>query len=115
MTAASRTAPSRPGQNPPLPYYNQTLEALGQAYGFKLTDRWADLPAPAQRAILHGTDEKIEFHYADGARSYKTTKTFEGIVPNLERKLEKPIPPGRARRSGASCRPRPARLATAIV
>ncbi len=68
------------------PYYNQTLEALGQAYGFKLTDRWADLPAPAQKAILHGTDEKIEFHYADGARSYKTTKTFEGIVPNLERR-----------------------------
>jgi len=68
------------------PYYNQTLEALGQAYGFKLTDRWADLPVPAQKAILHGTDEKIEFHYADGARSYKTTKTFEGIVPNLERR-----------------------------
>ena len=68
------------------PYYNQTLEALGKAFGFKLTAKWADLPEAAQRAILHGTEDKIDFHYADGARSYTTTKTFEGIVPNLERR-----------------------------
>ncbi|MDO1583653.1 excinuclease ABC subunit UvrA [Rhizobium oryzicola] len=68
------------------PYYNQTLEGLGKAFGFKLSDRWSKLSKEAQRAILHGTEEKIEFNYADGARSYKTTKTFEGIVPNLERR-----------------------------
>ncbi|CAN7611551.1 excinuclease ABC subunit UvrA [Rhizobium sp. LjRoot30] len=68
------------------PYYNQTLEALGKAFGFKLNDRWSDLSISAQAAILHGTEEKIEFLYADGARSYTTTKTFEGIVPNLERR-----------------------------
>jgi excinuclease ABC subunit A len=68
------------------PYYNQTLEALGKAYGFKLSSRWSDLPDGARRAILQGTDDKIEFEYEDGARSYKTTKNFEGIVPNLERR-----------------------------
>jgi excinuclease ABC subunit A len=68
------------------PYYNQTLEALGAAYGFKLSNRWSELSQEAQNAILHGTDEKIEFNYKDGARSYKTVKTFEGIVPNLERR-----------------------------
>lgn len=68
------------------PYYNQTLEALGAAYGFKLSNRWSELSEKAQNAILHGTDEKIEFNYKDGARSYKTVKTFEGIVPNLERR-----------------------------
>ncbi|MBP2549575.1 excinuclease ABC subunit A [Neorhizobium galegae] len=68
------------------PYYNQTLEGLGKVYGFKLSDRWAKLSKEAQSAILHGTDEKIEFHYVDGARAYKTTKNFEGIVPNLERR-----------------------------
>ncbi|MCX8997641.1 excinuclease ABC subunit UvrA [Rhizobiaceae bacterium BDR2-2] len=68
------------------PYYNQTLEALGKVYGFKLTSRWSALSAEAQDAILNGTKEKIEFHYADGARSYKTVKDFEGIVPNLERR-----------------------------
>lgn len=68
------------------PYYNQTLEGLGKVFSFKLSDRWSKLSAKAQHAILHGTEEKIEFEYADGARSYKTTKTFEGIVPNLERR-----------------------------
>ncbi|EUB95611.1 UvrABC system protein A [Rhizobium sp. CF080] len=68
------------------PYYNQTLEALGKVFGFKLSSRWNELSEEAQKAILEGTEEKIEFHYADGARSYKTVKNFEGIVPNLERR-----------------------------
>ncbi|MCJ8518267.1 excinuclease ABC subunit A [Pseudorhizobium tarimense] len=68
------------------PYYNQTLEGLGKVYDFKLSSRWSELSDEAQAAILHGTEEKVEFHYADGARSYKTSKTFEGIVPNLERR-----------------------------
>ncbi len=68
------------------PYYNQTLEALGKVFSFKLSSRWNELSAEAQKAILEGTEEKIEFHYADGARSYKTVKNFEGIVPNLERR-----------------------------
>ncbi|GAA4114154.1 excinuclease ABC subunit UvrA [Aminobacter aganoensis] len=69
------------------PYYTQTLEALGKVYGFKLGDRWRDLPAEAQEAILRGTGTKeITFNYDDGLRSYKTTKTFEGVIPNLERR-----------------------------
>ncbi|MBW6419831.1 excinuclease ABC subunit UvrA [Rhizobium sp. XQZ8] len=68
------------------PYYNQTLEALGKVFGFKLSSRWNELSSDAQKAILQGTEEKIEFNYADGARSYKTVKNFEGIVPNLERR-----------------------------
>ncbi|MBW8640431.1 excinuclease ABC subunit UvrA [Hoeflea sp. WL0058] len=68
------------------PYYTQTLEALGRHFDFKLGSRWNELPEAARNAILHGTDEKIEFRYDDGLRSYKTTKTFEGIIPNLERR-----------------------------
>ncbi len=68
------------------PYYNQTLEALGKHYGFKLAARWSDLSETARDVILNGTDEKIEFHYADGARSYTTHKNFEGIITNLERR-----------------------------
>jgi excinuclease ABC subunit A len=69
------------------PYYLQTLEALGNAYGFKVGDRWRDLPEEAKNAILHGTgDRKIEFSYDDGLRAYKTTKTFEGVVTNLDRR-----------------------------
>ncbi|ESW91147.1 excinuclease ABC subunit UvrA [Mesorhizobium sp. C280B] len=69
------------------PYYAQTLEALGVAYGFKLGDKFKDLSEEARQAVLHGTGEReITFHYDDGLRSYKTTKTFEGVIPNLERR-----------------------------
>ena len=69
------------------PYYAQTLEALGKVYGFKLGDRFKDLSAEAQQAILRGTGEReVAFQYDDGLRSYKTTKTFEGVIPNLERR-----------------------------
>ncbi len=68
------------------PYYTQTLEALGNHFGFKLGDRWEDLPKEARQAILNGTEDKIEFRYDDGLRSYKTTKNFEGIIPNLQRR-----------------------------
>ncbi|MBX3577044.1 MAG: excinuclease ABC subunit UvrA [Rhizobiaceae bacterium] len=69
------------------PYYTQTLEGLGKAYGFKMGDRFKDLPKAAKDAILNGTGAReVAFTYDDGLRSYKTTKTFEGVVPNLERR-----------------------------
>ncbi len=69
------------------PYYAQTLDALGKAYGFKLGDRFSSLSDEAKNAVLRGTGEReITFQYDDGLRSYKTTKTFEGVIPNLERR-----------------------------
>ncbi|MBZ9770127.1 excinuclease ABC subunit UvrA [Mesorhizobium sp. CA6] len=69
------------------PYYAQTLEALGKVYGFKLGDKFKDLSAEAKEALLRGTGEReITFQYDDGLRSYKTTKTFEGVIPNLDRR-----------------------------
>lgn len=69
------------------PYYNQTLEALGKSYGFKTGSRWAELSQEAQKAILYGTKgREIAFQYDDGLRSYQTTKSFEGVIPNLERR-----------------------------
>lgn len=69
------------------PYYNQTLEALGKAYGFKVSAKWVDLSDEAKDAILYGTRGKeITFQYDDGLRSYQTTKAFEGVIPNLERR-----------------------------
>lgn len=90
------------------PYYNQTLEALGKHYGFKLGTRWNDLSDEAKDVILNGTNDKIEFHYADGARSYTTQKNFEGIITNLERRWKETDSAWRARISSASCRPLPA-------
>ena len=69
------------------PYYTQTLESLAEHYGFSLNDPWHDLDAKAQKVILYGSNkEPIKFTYDDGTRSFKTTKPFEGVVGNLERR-----------------------------
>ncbi|MGE0232008.1 MAG: excinuclease ABC subunit UvrA [Flavobacteriaceae bacterium] len=69
------------------PFYLQTLESLGRHYGFSLTKPWSDLPEKAQQAILYGSGgELIRIVYDDGTRSYETKKTFEGVIPNLERR-----------------------------
>jgi excinuclease ABC subunit A len=69
------------------PYYLQTLEALSKHYRFSLDKPWESLPEKAKDAILYGTgDEEVTFTYDDGLRKYSTTKTFEGVIPNLERR-----------------------------
>ena len=71
----------------PSPYYAQTLKALGTVYGFKMTDRWCDIPEEAKQAVLFGTkSRKVQFRYDDGLRTYKTNKPFEGVIPNLQRR-----------------------------
>ncbi len=71
------------------PFYTQTLDALSKHYGFSLTTPWSKLPEKARNAILFGTgSETVTFKYDDGLRSYETTKTFEGVVRNLERRLK---------------------------
>ena len=77
----------RPWAKTTSPYYEQTLRSLGKEYGFKVGDRWADLPEKGRDAILNGTKGKtVSFEYNDGLRAYKTRKTFEGVIPNLERR-----------------------------
>ena len=69
------------------PYYGQTLAALAQHYGFKLTVPWRDLPEKARDVILYGSgEEAVRFAYDDGLRAYEVSKPFEGVVRNLERR-----------------------------
>jgi excinuclease ABC subunit A len=69
------------------PYQTQTLQALAAHYKFDLTKPWNKLPEAIQDIILFGTgDEEVQFIYDDGMRSYKTKKTFEGVIPNLDRR-----------------------------
>jgi excinuclease ABC subunit A len=70
----------------PSPLYAQTLEALAKHYKCKLTAAWKDLSKELRAAILHGTKDPIRFVYDDGVRRYETTKHFEGVLPNLERR-----------------------------
>jgi len=69
------------------PYYTQTLDSLARHYKFSVTLPWSQLPEKARDVILNGTgEEAVTFAYDDGLRSYKTTKPFEGVIPNLERR-----------------------------
>jgi excinuclease ABC subunit A len=69
------------------PYYQQTLESMARHYKVSAGARWCDLPEEVRRAILLGSGEEVmTFSYDDGLRSYETTKVFEGVIPNMERR-----------------------------
>ena len=71
----------------PSPLYTQTLQALSRHYGFSMDVPWHKLPEEAQKVILRGSGgQKIQFVYDDNARKYEVNKTFEGVLPNLERR-----------------------------
>ncbi|HEY1561721.1 MAG TPA: excinuclease ABC subunit UvrA [Caulobacteraceae bacterium] len=71
----------------PSPLYTQTLQALARHYGFSMDEPWWKLPDTARSVILYGSDgDKIHFVYDDNARKYEVDKTFEGVLPNLERR-----------------------------
>ncbi len=71
----------------PSPLYTQTLQALARHYGFSMDEPWYALPEKAKDVVLHGSgSDKIHFVYDDNARKYEVDKTFEGVIPNLERR-----------------------------
>lgn len=69
------------------PYQTQTLQALADHYDFDLDTAWNKLKQPIRDVVLHGTgDQEIQFVYDDGLRRYEVKKTFEGVIPNLNRR-----------------------------
>jgi excinuclease ABC subunit A len=69
------------------PYYTQTLMAITEHSGTVMTKPWNKLPKKVRDVILFGSKgEEITFVYDDGLRRYETTKSFEGVVPNLQRR-----------------------------
>jgi len=69
------------------PYYQQTLEALARAYRQPMTKPWKSLPDDFHNVILYGSGEdEITFTYDDGVHHYSTTKPFEGVITNIERR-----------------------------
>ncbi len=69
------------------PYYAQTLDSLARHFGVSTHDSWEELDPNVRQAILFGSgDERITMRYDDGLRAYETTKPFEGVIPNMERR-----------------------------
>ncbi|MBU3258468.1 excinuclease ABC subunit UvrA [Roseovarius sp. PS-C2] len=77
-------APWRKGKSP---YFLQTIEALAKHYEFDRNAPWKDLPKHVQQVFLYGSgDEEIPFRYDEGGRVYQVTRSFEGVIPNMERR-----------------------------
>ncbi len=68
------------------PYYIQTLQSLVRHFRSSMTVSWDGLPEAVREAVLHGTEEPVEFTYKDDKRSYKVNKAFEGVLKNLQRR-----------------------------
>jgi len=76
-----------PWSKGPSPLYTQTLQALARHFGFSMDEPWWKLSDAAKSVVLYGSGaEKINFVYDDNARKYEVRKTFEGVLPNLERR-----------------------------
>jgi len=68
-------------------YYAQTLDSLARHFGISTTEPWNELDEDVRAAVLYGSgDEPITMRYDDGLRSYETSKPFEGIIPNMDRR-----------------------------
>ena len=64
------------------------FEAMAKKYRFSLNDPISDLPKEALDAILYGTgEEKLTMYYERGNGRGTLEQPFEGVLPNLERRM----------------------------
>ena len=69
------------------PYFRQTLDCLSNHFKFDLKKPWRDLEKKVQDLMLFGSgEEQINFRYDEGGRVYSVERSFEGVIPNLERR-----------------------------
>ena len=77
-------APWRKGKSP---YFLQTIESLSAFYGFNPKSNWDKLAENVKQLMLYGSqDQEISFRYDEGGRVYNVSRTFEGVIPNMERR-----------------------------
>lgn len=71
-------------------FYYQMLQALSAHYGFNLESPFEELPDSVQQIVLYGSgSQNIKFHYiTEGGSRQTRSHTFEGIIPNLERRYK---------------------------
>ncbi|MAF08323.1 MAG: excinuclease ABC subunit A [Acidiferrobacteraceae bacterium] len=70
-------------------FYFQMLNCLAEHYGFDIEKPFRRLPKKIREIILYGSGkEKINFSYlrAHGRRPRRRTHSFEGVIPNMERR-----------------------------
>lgn len=67
----------------------QLIKSLSQHYKFNIDTPYCDLSPEIQKIILYGSgQEKITFQYMKTKRTVKKEHTFEGVIPNMERRYQ---------------------------
>ncbi len=61
-------------------------EAIARHFGFSLDTPFCEIPKAGRDALLYGTKEKMEVRYEREYGGGHFLATFEGIVPNMERR-----------------------------
>jgi len=70
-------------------YYKNLLRSLAKHYEVDIDTPYQDLPEAFRRILLHGSGEQdIQFGFWRGGAYRRYGKPFEGILPNLRRRLE---------------------------
>ena len=65
------------------------LNALAEKYGFSLDTPFEELSEAAQNLILYGNNgEKLELHWKRHGGSGTYEHSFEGVIPNLQRRYK---------------------------
>ena len=89
--AASLAAGAIRGWDKKNQFYFQIIESLAVHYDFSVDTPWQELPENVRQIILYGSgSQAINIRYLNekGTR-FERTHTFEGIIPNLERRYRR--------------------------
>ena len=66
----------------------QRIASVAKHYGFSVKTPWKDLSEQARKIVLYGSgDEVIPMEYRNDSEVSHYNRTFEGIIPNLERRF----------------------------
>ncbi|HMP88802.1 MAG TPA: excinuclease ABC subunit UvrA [Kiritimatiellia bacterium] len=81
--------PWRRGGRRLIIYFKHLLKAVARHYTIDPEMPYADLPASFRKIIMNGSgDEVLELGFWRSGSFHKYKKPFEGVLPNLQRRLE---------------------------
>jgi excinuclease ABC subunit A len=68
-------------------YYHQMLDTISAHFKFKLSTPFNKLTKKIQKILLYGSgDEAIKYFFEKEGRQQHYTDTFDGVIPDLERR-----------------------------
>ena len=83
--AEGAVAPWATGQT--SEYFLRLLQGVADQIGFSVDTAWEELPARAQKAVLHGTGEQVHVSYRNRyGRDRSYYANYEGAIPWIERR-----------------------------